>query len=84
MVIKLPAIVAHFCFVIGPKSSLQISGCELLYCLFYNPCGFCKLDVRRITKPLSVGTDGVKITITKKQFYFLFVYLSTLTKHSIS
>lgn len=56
------------------KSSPQISRCELLDCLFYSPCGFCKHGVRRKTKPLSNGTRVYKITITRKQVY---IHLST-------
>jgi len=51
------------------KSSWQISWCELLYCLFYSLCGFFKHDLRRISKPFSVGTWVCKITVTRKQVY---------------
>ena len=56
------------------KWSPQISRCELLDCIFYSPCGFCKHGVRRKTKPLSNGTRVYKITITRKQVY---THLST-------
>ena len=58
VVIKFPAVVA----LSFTKSSPQISGpykCVPVTGVNYfiiSPCGFCKHDVRRTTKPLSVDT----------------------------
>ena len=61
VVIKFPAVVA----LLFTKSSPQISGsyrCVPVTGVNYftiSPCGFCKHDVRRTTKPLSIDTRAM-------------------------